>query len=65
MNLWDWLILAAVACLLVLAIRRMRKNRKNGSCSCGCGGCVRNGSCPACRPQKETGQEETAERDPA
>ena len=39
MNGWDILILAAVALLLFLALRRVIRSR--GSCSCG-------GSCAAC-----------------
>jgi hypothetical protein len=45
MNLWDILILAAVACAVFFAARRMRKKKKSG-CGCGCEGCT---GCPAGR----------------
>ena len=41
MNLWDYLILAAVVIAVVFALRRMRRTRKNGGCGCGCDGCDR------------------------
>ncbi len=40
MNIWDILILAAVAALAVLAFRRVRKQKKARRCSCGCEGCA-------------------------
>ncbi|MBR3742806.1 MAG: FeoB-associated Cys-rich membrane protein [Clostridia bacterium] len=36
MNIWDILIMLAVAGAVVLGIRRMRR-RKAGGCGCGCG----------------------------
>lgn len=39
MNVWDILILAAVAALVVLAVIRMRRRKRSGRCSCGCEGC--------------------------
>ena len=38
MNLWDILILSAVAAAVLHAILRMRRRRGNG-CGCGCDGC--------------------------
>ena len=38
MNVWDILILLAVAGALFLAVRGMRRARKSGKC-CGCGAC--------------------------
>ncbi len=43
MSVLDWLILAAVAALIVLAIRVWHKS---GSCSCSSGSCC--GNCSAC-----------------
>ena len=44
MSILDWLILAAVAALIVIAVRVWRRS---GSCSCSSGGsCC--GSCSAC-----------------
>ena len=39
MNLADLVILAVIAAAVFFAARRMWKNRKRGSCSCGCEGC--------------------------
>ena len=51
MNVWDILILAAVAAALFLAFRTAVGNRKN--CCGGCSGCSRrrkhDRSCPSCR----------------
>ncbi len=41
MNGWDWLVLALVAALIVLAARSIRKG-KTGGCS---------GNCDACESQ--------------
>ncbi len=35
MNVWDLLILAAIVCLVVFAVRRI-KNKKTGGCGFGC-----------------------------
>ena len=43
MSVLDWLILAAVAALIVIAIRVWKKS---GSCSCSSGSCY--GNCSAC-----------------
>ena len=43
MNLWDILILFAVAAGLFCAVRKVRKNRRSGGCGCGCEGCL---GCP-------------------
>jgi len=45
MNFWDILILLAVLAGVVLAVRRVRKTRASGGCTCGCG-C--SGSCAGC-----------------
>ena len=39
MNIWDWVILALVAAALLLAVRRMRKRKKEGCCSGECSCC--------------------------
>ena len=42
MNAWDILVLALVAAALVTAVRVWsKKNKKDGGCSCGCGGCTK------------------------
>ncbi len=43
MSILDWLIIAAVAALIVIAIRVWAKS---GSCSCSSGSCC--GNCSAC-----------------
>ncbi len=52
MNVWDVLILLAVAALIFLAVRAIRGGRAGcscgGSCSGGCGGCPKRGSCTGC-----------------
>jgi len=47
MNLWDFLILGIVALAVVAAILSLRKDRKKGrsSCGCGCEGCSMEDSC--------------------
>ena len=58
MNIWDILILAAVAVALIFAFRAAIGNRKN--CCGGCRGCRKNGrSCPSCRSAT---QEDTHEK---
>ncbi|MBQ8076577.1 MAG: hypothetical protein IJ237_11435 [Oscillospiraceae bacterium] len=57
MNLWDILILLAIAVLLFLAVRTARKGR-SGCCSAGCPGCTSAGcsscgsncTCSSCHP---------------
>ena len=39
MNIWDWVIIAAVGVGVILAVIRMRKNRKAGKCPGGCECC--------------------------
>ena len=51
MNIWDILILLAVAAMLLLAVRAIRGGKagschKGGGCSCGCE------NCPACEKKK-------------
>lgn len=43
MNLWDILILLAVAAMVLLAVRAMRNGRSG--CNCGCGSCPENCDC--------------------
>ncbi len=50
LNPWDLLILAAVAAMVVLALRAMR-GKKTG-CGCGCGGCAARGQCGRERGQQ-------------
>jgi len=38
-NLANIIISAVLICLAVLAIVKIIKDRKKGSCSCGCSGC--------------------------
>ena len=33
--------------LMLLAVRKMIKDRKKGGCSCGCGGCAYQNNCPS------------------
>ena len=41
-NAWDILVLALVAAALVTAVRVwLKKNKRDGGCSCGCGGCTK------------------------
>ena len=42
MNIWDVLILLAVAALLLRAVRRIRKGK---TCNCGCEGCSQRDCC--------------------
>ncbi len=53
MNIWDILILLIIGGAVTLALRTLRGKKKNGGCSCGCGGCAK--ECPARRQdRKET-----------
>ena len=46
MNIWDILILLAVAAALALAVFSARRRRKSGEGCCGsCEGCALRGSC--------------------
>ena len=47
LNLWDVLILLAVAAAVILALFRIRRRKKAGKGSCGCEGCST--PCPAAR----------------
>lgn len=59
MNIWDILILAAVAAALFFAFRAAVGNRKN--CCGSCRGCRKNDrACPSCHSEKkEEHHEET------
>ena len=47
MNLIDYLLLLLIAGAVILALRKIHKDRKNGkSCSCGSSSC--SGSCAGC-----------------
>ena len=51
MNLWDILLILALAFAAGLALRRLIKNKKAGRCSCGdCSAC---GKCPVKSREKE------------
>ena len=39
MNIWDIVIIAAVAAGMLFAVRHVRKARKTGGCAGGCGCC--------------------------
>ncbi len=41
MNIWDFLIIAAVLALLFFAFRLARGRKKKGGCGCGCEGCTK------------------------
>jgi hypothetical protein len=43
MNFWDIAIAAAVVAAMIIAVRRIRKNK--GRCSCGCSGCAASETC--------------------
>ena len=45
MNTWDILLIAALAGLLALALRRTLRARKAGGCCGGCQGCAYRGAC--------------------
>lgn len=45
MNIWDLVLIAALAGAVLLAVRRVRRLRKSGGCACG-GSCC--GDCAAC-----------------
>ena len=47
MNIWDFVILGIVALAVLAAILSIRKDRKKGkpSCGCGCEGCIMGDSC--------------------
>ncbi len=47
MNIWDFVILGIVALAVVAAIFSIRRDRKKGksSCGCGCEGCAMGDSC--------------------
>ena len=58
MNIWDILILAAVAAALFFAFRAAAGNRKNCCCG-GCRGCRKNDrACPSCRSAKQENNHE-------
>lgn len=40
MNGVDIILIAVIAAVLGLAVRRVWKTRKTGGCGCGCGGCA-------------------------
>jgi hypothetical protein len=59
MNIWDYLVLAAVAVVVFLAVRGIVKRRKKGGCA-GCGG-----NCSACElyPVEKQGEACNSEPD--
>ncbi|GAE86913.1 FeoB-associated Cys-rich membrane protein [Acetivibrio straminisolvens] len=44
-NLANIIISAILICLAVLAVLKIRKDKKKGSCSCGCSGCPESQIC--------------------
>lgn len=50
MNIWDILILLLIIGAAAMALRTLRGNRKNGGCTCGCGGCTK--ECAARQEEK-------------
>ena len=40
MNIWDIVLLAAIAAAVGLALRKVIANRRRGGCGCGCDGCT-------------------------
>ena len=50
MNIWDILILLALAGGIALALRALRGKKRRGGCSCGCAGCAKD--CTARRDEK-------------
>ncbi|MCQ2464874.1 MAG: FeoB-associated Cys-rich membrane protein [Oscillospiraceae bacterium] len=40
MNIWDIIITALIALMLIMAVRSIVKNKKAGKCTCGCEGCA-------------------------
>ena len=54
MNMIDILLLAAIAAGVVLVVRKMIRNRKEGKscCGCSCGGSCGSGHC-GCEKQEE------------
>lgn len=44
-NLGNILVISILILIIFLIIRKMRKDKKNNPCSCGCSGCVYKNSC--------------------
>ena len=40
MNIWDIVLLLAIAAIVGLAVKRVIANRKRGGCGCGGDGCT-------------------------
>ena len=49
MNVWDYLIVGAIVAALVIAVIVILKNKKKGTCSCGCD-CA---SCAGCADSRK------------
>ena len=45
MSAVDYILIALIILAAAAAFRKIRKNRRNGGCSCGCAGCTAAG-CP-------------------
>ena len=45
MNGIDVLLIAVLAVVLGLAVRRVWRTRKTGGCGCGCDGCLASADC--------------------
>ena len=50
MGILDWIILAVVVILAVLAVRRIRK--KGNGCGCGCADCPSKNGCQKAKEEK-------------
>ncbi|MGI6262924.1 MAG: FeoB-associated Cys-rich membrane protein [Succiniclasticum sp.] len=57
LNIFDWILLAVVAVLAILAVRSML--RKPSGCDSGCSGCPYAGSCQRKAPADKAGKGET------
>ena len=49
----DIIVLGVIAAICFFVIRSMIKNRKNGSCSCGCSECAKKDLCHHSRKNSE------------
>lgn len=56
MSVWDYVLLAAVAAALVMAVRAILNRRKKGCGGCGgaCAGCARYSCCGAAVTRRVT-----------
>lgn len=52
MNVWDYLIIAAVAAVVALAVFLIFRRKARGGSSFGCGSCSGSSDCMGCGPCK-------------